>query len=377
LRVTFLTNMPSPYTLDLFAAMEKDGRIAPHVLYMEMTQPETHWGHVRLPHSAELLFGGGANLGGGRVQWNPRVIGAIRRSRPDLVVVSGYSSLTNQIAMRWLRWKRMPWIFWGEIPGIRKLSRWAQRLRTFSQAPALRWADAIAAIGSQAVDEYRRRARQGCEVVNLPYYTDLRPFFDVPRAASNESVEILYCGQLIERKGLRTLIDAFVNVADQFPQSKLLLVGEGPLRQSLIERVPSRFRARVLFAGFQPIDRLPQFFSTADIFVLPSLHDGWGVVVNQALGAGLPIVCSSAVGAAADLVSPGWNGFVVPPADVSALAGAIRSLVSDQQRRVTFGENSRAAAHNWVPSKGVDRWVNLATGILSRRSVRVLAASSR
>src|SRR5271157_1611550 len=105
-RLTFLTIMPSPYSLDLFAAMEVDGRIMPRVLYMEMAAPDTYWGQVPLPESAEVLPGGWMNIGGGRVQWNSGVIRAIRMSRPDLVVVSGYNSLTCQQAMRWLHRRR-------------------------------------------------------------------------------------------------------------------------------------------------------------------------------------------------------------------------------------------------------------------------------
>src|SRR5262245_20933474 len=104
--------MPSPYTLDLFAAMAADGRITPHVLYMEMQLPDTYWGKVPLPDSAELLGGRGTNLAGARVHWNPGVNRAIRRTRPELVVVAGYSSFTSQVAMRWLRWNRIPWVFW-------------------------------------------------------------------------------------------------------------------------------------------------------------------------------------------------------------------------------------------------------------------------
>ena len=361
--------MPSPYTLDLFAAMEADGRIVSRVLYMEMAAPDTYWGQVPLPESAEILRGGWNNLGGGRIHWNPGVTRAIRRSRPDLVVVSGYSSLTAQIAMRWLRWQRVPWVFWGEVPGMRSLSWWGRRLRALAQYPALHGPDAIAAIGTVAVQEYRRLARPGCDVVNIPYHTDLAAFLDQPRQTSPASVRILYCGQLIERKGVAVLLDAFLAVADDYPESELVLVGEGPLRQALAERVPERLRHRVKFAGFQPVEQLPQFFSFADIFVLPSLHDGWGVVVNQALGAGLPIICTSAVGAAADLVVPGSNGIIVAPADVSALAAALRSLIGDRERRSNFGENSRIRAHDWVPARGVDRWVELAERVLARRSL--------
>jgi glycosyltransferase involved in cell wall biosynthesis len=367
--------MPSPYSVDLFAAIEADARIAPRVLYMEMGAPDTYWGQVRLPESAEVLPGGWRNIGGGRVHWNSGVIRAIRRSRPDLVVVSGYNSLTCQRAMRWLHRRRVPWVFWGELPGMRTLGRLRGALRSVAQRPALRWPDAIAAIGVKAVAEYRRLAGPRMEVVNIPYHTDLMPFLDTPRKNVPNWVRVLYCGQLIERKGLRTLLDAFLSLADEFPQSELVLVGEGPLRGSLAAQVPARLQKRVIFAGFQPVEELPRFFSQADLFVLPSLHDGWGVVVNQALAAGLPIICSNAVGAAADLVSE-RNGCVVPPADVAALATALRRLIADRGLRASFGEYSRAVAQDHLPSRGADRWVDLAERVLARRARAPVTATA-
>ncbi|HEV8000053.1 MAG TPA: glycosyltransferase family 4 protein [Planctomycetaceae bacterium] len=367
--------MPSPYSVDLFAAIEADGRITPRVLYMEMAAPDTYWGQVRLPESAEVLPGGWRNIAGGRVHWNSGVIRAIRKSRPDLVVVSGYNSLTCQRAMRWLHRRRTPWVFWGEIPGMRALGGLRGALRSVAQRPALRWPDAIAAIGVKAVEEYRRLAGPRMEVVNIPYHTDLKPFLDAPRKNSAESVRVLYCGQLIERKGLRTLLEAFLNLADEFPQAELILVGEGPLRESLAAQVPARLKDRVIFAGFQPVDELPTFFSQADLFVLPSLHDGWGVVVNQALAAGLPVICSSAVGAAADLVSE-QNGSVVPPADVPALAVALRRLFADRALRIAFGEHSRTVAQDQLPSRGADRWVELAERVLDRRASAPVSATA-
>jgi glycosyltransferase involved in cell wall biosynthesis len=270
--------------------------------------------------------------------------------------------------MRWLRWHKIPWVFWGEVPGMRRLGFAGRTLRTVAQYHAVHWPDAIAAIGTGAANEYRRLARPGCAVFNIPYHTDLTSFLEQPRPTSSGKVRILYCGQLIERKGLDNLLDAFVSLADEFPELELQLVGEGPLRKSLADRVPVHLKDRVELAGFQGIDQLPRFFAAADIFVLPSLHDGWGVVVNQALAAGLPIVCSNAVGAAVDLVSPGQNGFVVPPADAAALAVAIRDLASSRERRAAYGNCSRERAHDWTPRRGVDRWVELAERVLERRS---------
>ena len=373
IRVTFLTIMPSPYIQDLFAAIADDGRILPRVFYMEMAAPETHWGEASLPSYATILSGGWRMIGGGRVHWNPGAIQAIRDSSPDIVVVAGYSSVTAQFVMRWLQWHKMPWIFWGEVSGMRPLTGWKSRLRALARYPATAWPDAIAAIGTFAAKEYAKAAHAGCKISSIPYYTDLKPFLDLPRRPPDATLRLMYCGQLIERKGLDCLFDAFLPLATEFPQLSLTLVGDGPLGDSLSSQIPPRLQSQVRFTGFQPVTKLPAHFAQADLFVLPSRHDGWGVVVNQALGAGLPIICTKAVGATHDLVTDGWNGFVVPADDATALADSIRRFVFDADLRTRFSTNSRSRALEWTPDRGADRWARLARSVLDRRCGHVLA----
>ena len=107
---------------------------------------------------------------------------------------------------------------------------------------------------------------------------------------------------MIARKGLDHLLAAFAAVAARHSHVRLLLVGREAELPQMLKALPPEVRARVEYAGFQPPEALPRYFAQADVFVLPSRYDGWGVVVNQAIGAGLPVVCSDAVGAAYDLV---------------------------------------------------------------------------
>jgi glycosyltransferase involved in cell wall biosynthesis len=299
------------------------------------------------------------------VHWNPGTPTAIAASRPDVVVVSGYSSLTSQVVMRWLRRRGLPWIFWGEVPGIRSLRGLKARLRSLAMRPALQWPSAIAGIGSGAVEQYRRHARPGCPVVNIPYHTDLSMFSEATRNSQPDRVRMLYCGQLIARKGVIPLMEAFSKVAREIPNLELTLVGEGELKADLQRSLGDDIRDRIDFAGFHPVKELPAFFAAADIFVLPSLHDGWGVVVNQALAAGLPIIVSDAVGAAADLVTGGWNGEVASAGNVAVLEQAFHKLGCDGRLRRQYGENSRARSADWTPARGVDRWVDLVASVLS------------
>ena len=312
-KVAFQSVMPSPYMQDLFNAMSRDPRFQLRVYYLEMAAPDTYWGQQPLPEYAEILPGRWFWFAGGRIHYNPGAARRILHDDPDVVVVNGYSGLTNQILMRQLRRRGVPWIFFGEVPGMNRRGLSGPRLRAVARRPAVRWPGAIAAVGSNAATTYRALAPESCPVENIPYCCDLQPFFAAPRTASADgSIRFLYCGQLIHRKGVDLLTTAFVQLARQNPKVTLTFVGDGPLRDDLARQIPPELASRIQFAGFQSVESLPRWFSQADVLVLPSRHDGWGVVVNQAIAAGLAVVCSDAVGAAADLVEPGANGLVFP-----------------------------------------------------------------
>jgi glycosyltransferase involved in cell wall biosynthesis len=186
-------------------------------------------------------------------------------------------------------------------------------------------------------------------------------------------VRFLYCGQLIHRKGVDGLVRAFARVAAEHPRAELRLAGDGPLRAELEASVPPALRPRVRFLGFRQPAELPGVFADADVFVLPSLHDGWGVVVNQAVGAGMPVVASEAVGAAHDLVRPGENGAIFPAGDEDALAEALRRFAADPESVGPAGARSRERAADLLPERGAEQWHRICLDVLGRRDAPAAA----
>jgi glycosyltransferase involved in cell wall biosynthesis len=99
--------------------------------------------------------------------------------------------------------------------------------------------------------------------------------------------------------------------------------------------------SRVVITGFVNQGEISRYYAAADVLVLPSSHEPWGLVLNEGMCFGLPVVASDAVGAAPDLVHSGENGFVYPAGDVSALADALRRLLADSAGRGRMGARSR------------------------------------
>ncbi len=358
-RVLFLTVMPSPYQRELFQALRSDGRISIRVLYYTDTAPDRNWMIGSLSAFERILPGRTIGWLGPSAHVNRGIAEVLKQESSDLFVLSDYSAPTTQIAMRVLNWRTKRWVFWGEVPGLNRRGRLGRAVRQQLQRP-IAGAAAVAGIGSCAVEAYRALF-PGIRIFNIPYFCDLSPFQIAARARwtqSKHSVDVLFSGQFIERKGADVLIRAFAQIADRVPKLRLQLLGTGPSLDALVGMIPSRLRDRIHFLGFQQPAAIPKIFAAADIFVLPSRHDGWGVVVNEALGAGLPIIVSDRVGAR-DLVENGQNGLITNAGDVDSLANALLKLARSHALRESFGRSSVERSAQWNVNEGVRRWVEL------------------
>ncbi len=352
-RVVFLSVVPSPYQRDVFCAIHRRGRVEIRVHYLEAVPHDTPWEPSQLEPWENILPGYTVTWGGRRCHCNWSLP---KPATDEFWVVNGaMTDLTTQCLMRRLA-DRTPWAFWGEVPSTPTgaFRRWIQH---HQYAPLLR-ARLIAAVGRRAVPVYERLA-PGVPVKNRPYACDLAPFAAAAsrRPASDVArpVTFLFCGQMIARKGIDLLLAAFAEVVDAGHDVRLMLVGREADLPNLLAREGGSVRSRIDFAGFQSPDALPGWFARADVFILPSRHDGWGVVVNQALGSGLPCLVSDAAGAS-ELIRDDRNGRVLPVGDTAALTRAMINLASDAGFRERLSAGARASAEALSPDEAAAFW---------------------
>ena len=154
-------------------------------------------------------------------------------------------------------------------------------------------------------------------------------------------MRILYVGNLIKRKGVDYLISAFRGIKNS--NLRLTIVGKGEEEFKLREL--ARGDRRIVFLGHLGGEAKARVFSEANVFVLPSLHEPWGFVVNEALEFGLPVITTSAVGAADYLVEN--NGIVVPPGNIPALRDAIQKISTNEEQRQKMEKESVKMAQRW------------------------------
>ncbi len=172
-----------------------------------------------------------------------------------------------------------------------------------------------------------------------------------------DGVVILFVGRMVDfYKRVAVLLDAQKQLEQKQLDVQLVLVGEGPDRAAYQEKCKTSELRHVRFVNFLEHDALTQYYAAADIFVLPSRSETWGLVINEAMEFGLPIVTTRNVGAAADLVQD--NGIVVPPENANALADALEKLVRDESQRVAMGARSREIISRFTPDAWAEGFAN-------------------
>lgn len=350
LNVTFVSIIPTPYQRDLFDALASRGELSLRVLYIDGASPDNPWPPKQLRPYERILPGVFLPLLGRRVYVN---WGLPDLSTSDYVVLSTFvSSWTGQRLMRGLKGVR--WLYWGER--FEQRLGWEAHAQRILTAPILR-AAAVVGIGRRAELDFATRFPSAPHF-SIPYCCSLSAFFELRRSSPcGRPLTFLFCGQMIHRKGIDLLLKAFDQLVSFGSRAELLLVGREADLGSFISAVSHDARRKIRYLGFQPPEQLARFFGEADVFVLPSRYDGWGVVINQALAAGMPIICSDQVGAGAELVVNGENGLVVPAGDPIRLQEAMEWFVKNPGAIQPFGSSSRSKARNLTPHRGAEEWM--------------------
>jgi glycosyltransferase involved in cell wall biosynthesis len=315
--------------------------------------------HVFLRNAQSRLAGGFLSL------VNPSVIGELSRGRFDAVWLHGHNSVTHILAYLTAKVTRTAILMRGETHLGLQRSAVKRAIRRPLMTALYRGCTAALAIGSANRDFYRFHGVPDERIFDVPYAVDNHFFESLSVDARKNRLAlrqryniapadkvVLFASKFITRKRPMDLIIAFEKMATD--RKVLLMVGSGELESQLASYVRERALDNVHFLGFKNQTELPAVYSMADVFVLPSENEPWGLIINEVMNASLPVVAARGIGAAVDLVRDGVNGYTYPVGDVDALAKCLDEVLKDPDLAQTMGANSRRLIGGWGLDQCVD-----------------------
>jgi glycosyltransferase involved in cell wall biosynthesis len=292
--------------------------------------------------------------------YSPKVWKHIDKSRYDALWVHGHGYAGFLIAMLAARLKGIPILMRGETHLGLPMPKWRKVLRTLMMKPFYSQCARLLAISTRNRAFYRSLGVPESKIFMVPYAVDNDRFVDAADDARSERLAIraqfgiepdvpliLYASKFQRRKRPDDLIAAVGKLAALGANAHLLMIGSGEMDAELRAQVAALGLSNVTFGGFANQNALPGIYAASDVFVLPSEIEPFGLIVNEVMCAGLPVVATDALGCAPDLVKHGETGLLYSAGDVDALADALKALVCDPERRRKMGQAGKVLISQW------------------------------
>lgn len=275
IKIVFYLNSPTSYQLDFFYELRKYYDI--YVLYKNKFS-QNH--RLRIKKKKWIFFLRNNQLN--------QIKNKIKNIKPHVLVIGGYKMNID------INIKNIKKFFWLERVDTQKKIK--NFLRNIFFKLKLTFPTGIFAIGKEAERFYKKYSNN---VYNIPYSIKKKK-----KVENSKIPKFLFVGQLIKRKGLDKLINDIYNIDTS--NCSFTFVGEGPLKKKILDLVKSK--KNVYFYNFKNSDELDKIYFNNNILILPSLFDGWGVVLLEAISRGMAVISSKNVGAAKDYIRHSYNG---------------------------------------------------------------------
>ena len=232
----------------------------------------------------------------------------------------------------------------SDVPFYNERFKWPDKL-VFRRLSRVIWRKAqyVIALSNDLIQLARNTTKT--QKISVIYNgINIKEFYpDVEKNKQEKSFNILFIGRLIERKGLIYLLEALQQITAEYPQTKLLVAGDGPMKMEYENYVKNNgLSGKVEFLGIVKHDYIAELYRRAHVFVLPSLNEALGNVTQEALASGLPIVTTKT--GAAELIDD--NGFIIAKKSAKEIAEALRKIIEDENLRKKFSARSRELAEN-------------------------------
>ncbi|MDP3464758.1 MAG: glycosyltransferase family 4 protein [Sulfuricurvum sp.] len=354
MKIVIVTNIPAPYRLPIFEKIAKKLGDNFLVIFAARTEPNRSWNIGKLNFKHLFLNENITEKSDGfnYVHNNPDIWKHLKKFNPDVIITTGFNP-THLYAWMYAKLfakKHIPMTD-GTLESEKHLSPLHKIIRKLVYATS----HAFIGASTSSLKLFRNynipkeSIFQSHLCINNEHFQNTLKFDDRP-------YDLMFSGQLTERKLPFLFADIAKKVSDQIKGIKVLILGDGPLKKDLLERLKND-NIDYEYAGFVEQKMLPLYYSQAKLFLFTTRLDPWGVVANEALASGTPVIVTPHAGVADDLVQNSFNGYVLE-AESDVWAKYSVEILQDSAKWQILSENAR---------KSVDQYTfeNAANGILN------------
>lgn len=375
-RLVILTEIIAPYRIPVFNSLAQQEGIDLHVIFLAENDPSLRQWRIykdEIRFSYQILRSWRQRLGSYNALLNWGVSSALRRASPDAILCGGYNYIASWQSMWWARRNHVPFVLWVESTAADVRRNYP--LIEFLKTNFLRRSSAFVVPGKSSSAYLRSYGAPQEMIYTAPNAVDVE-FFEQRAQESRDHAStlrqalqlpgryFLFVGRLVPEKGVFDLLQAYGALATELRAAiGLVLVGEGNARPELEKLAAAIVPGAVHFPGFVHREQLPSYYSLAEALVFPTRSDPWGLVVNEAMACGLPVIASSVAGCAADLVEDFWNGRIVRDGDTVQFSEAMSELACDVALRSLMGRRGRDRILRYSPEACA---AGIAEAVLSR-----------
>lgn len=326
MKVVLVTNIPAPYRIPVYELIKK---VDITIAFCSKSERNRNWKQKPLEFKHAFLEGtvnektDGLNF----IHNNPAIWSFLNQEKPNIIITTGFNP-THLYAFIWAKMYGAKHICMtdGSVYSESKLS------------PLHKWVRRIVFLGSHS---FIAASKSGAELYKSYGIAD-RKIFRSPLAVNNaryfsaakattRNYDVCFSGQFHDRKLPFFFVEVCAEIRARTGTCKALLMGDGPLRDMLLERLCAA-GIDFHYQGFVEQEDLPTHYASAKILLFPSLNDTWGVVTNEAMAAGTPVITTPFAGVADELVIDGKTGYV-RDINVNAWADVVMNVLQDDHHR--------------------------------------------
>jgi glycosyltransferase involved in cell wall biosynthesis len=358
-KVVIITSFPRIQRVDVYNEMQKNKEYKFNVFYLRSMPYGRHWEYgPKLEHKHLLIK-----------EWrlwkhlylSPSLLKRFIDYKPDIMIMTQYASPGMQLLMYYCSLRKIPWIFWAEAPHVRYETPFIKNkflrafLRTIAMLPIRLFAKEVWGVGGRAVNEYQDEFGFKKIYKNLPYYSNLEPFFKAETNRKDMIPTFLFSGSLSYRKGADLFVDSIKKLSNSGYKFNVIVMGIGEFQDDFI-KLQKINKIQVSLLGFVQLDKVSQVYSQANILVFPSRHDGWGMTLPEGMASGMCVISTPYVGCSVDTLENYKNGIVIDTNNSYPLANAMKYLIQHPGRIAEMGSYAKKTISQYSHFNGAKKF---------------------